>query len=81
MQKAQTIAIRHTVHHKPQMYMGNLRPFGCSSITFVRSYPYGGDCVAIELNVFALLSDCKCKDTLFYLYFQIISEKTFLQLN
>ena len=31
MQEAQTFAIRCTVHHKPQMYMGNLRPFGCSS--------------------------------------------------
>lgn len=25
-EKAQTFAIRHTVHHKPQMYMGFLRP-------------------------------------------------------
>ena len=29
--EAQTFAICCTVHHKPQMYMGNLRPFGCSS--------------------------------------------------
>ena len=26
-QEAQTIAIRHTVHHKPQVNMGSLRPF------------------------------------------------------
>lgn len=38
-QKAQTFAIRHTVHHKPQMYTGNLRPMGAAPITFVRSLP------------------------------------------
>ena len=30
-QKAQTFAIRHTVHHKPPSNMGNLRPFGLQS--------------------------------------------------
>jgi len=34
-QETQTFAIRHTVHHKPQMYMGNLRPMGAAPITFV----------------------------------------------
>ena len=51
MQEAQTFAIRHTVHHKPQMYTGNLRPMGAAPITFVCSYSYGGDCVAIEQYV------------------------------
>ena len=31
MQKAQTFAIRLTVHHKPLLNMGKLRPFGLQS--------------------------------------------------
>ena len=38
MQKAQTFAIRLSAHHKPQMYMGNLRPVGAAPITFVCSF-------------------------------------------
>ncbi len=52
---AQTFAIRHTVHHKPQMYTGNLRPIGAAPITFVLLVSYGGDCVAIEQICLAFL--------------------------
>ncbi|MCE9167434.1 MULTISPECIES: hypothetical protein [Bacteroidaceae] len=49
--KAQTIAIRFTVHHKPQLNMGCLRPYGCSPNISCCSFTCGGDCEAIEQYV------------------------------
>ena len=48
---AQTFAIRHTVHHKPQVYTRSLRPDRVGSIILVCSYSYGGECVTIEQYV------------------------------
>ena len=49
-EKAQTFAIRRTVHHKPHRNMGNLRPKRAQLLypMFARS-KYGGDCAATEL--------------------------------
>ena len=48
-EKAQTFAIRRTVHHKPHRNMGNLRPLrGSSYILCQLVAMYGGDYAAIE---------------------------------
>lgn len=47
-EKAQTFAIRFTVHHKPSSNMGCLRPYGCSPNIDDCSFTCGGDCEAIE---------------------------------
>ena len=60
--EAQTVAIRHTVHHKPPSNMGSLRPFRGGSIILVCSYSYGGDCVTIEQYVLHSLCGMRCKD-------------------
>lgn len=59
--KAQTLAIRFTVHHKPQLYTGILRPYRGSSYNSYCSFVRGGDCEAIEQYVFALFAECRCK--------------------
>ena len=62
MQEAQTFAIRCTVHHKPQMYMGNLRPFGCSSNNICSLVVFTVvDCAAIELYVLHSLQNAMAK--------------------
>jgi len=43
------------------MYTGNLRPMGAAPITFVCSYSYGGDCVAIEQYVLHSLQNAWAK--------------------
>lgn len=46
--KAQTFAIRFTVHHKPSSNMGKLRPcLGTVPILMIARC-FGGDCEAIE---------------------------------
>jgi hypothetical protein len=61
IQEAQTFAIRFTVHHKPQLYTGILRPNRGSSYNSCCSFVRGGDCEAIEQYVFALFAECRCK--------------------
>ena len=53
IKEAQTFAIRFTVHHKPLLYMGNLRPYGYSpnKRSFAR-------CVAVV--IVKLLSNMSC---------------------
>jgi hypothetical protein len=69
---AQTFAIRFTVHHKPQLYTGILRPYRGSSYNSCCSFVRGGDCEAIEQYVFALFAECRCKDIK---YLRIMKEK------
>ena len=64
-EKAQTIAIRFTVHHKPQLNMGCLRPYGYSPNISCCSFTCGGDCEAIEQYVFGLILQSVYKNSEF----------------
>lgn len=64
IKKAQTFAIRCTIHHKSQMYMeGNLRPFGCSSNNICSLVV--DTVVIVQLSSFmsAFFIECRCKST------------------
>ena len=63
IRKAQTFAIRLTVHHKPHIYTGNLRLVRADPIICVLLFSRGGDCETIELLCLADLSECEGKVT------------------